>query len=119
MDQKDQPLFTLTVRQFSELTRNLVAEEVKKLLAQLHDENYDSKNESDICRADEACQITGIEKSTLYSKVSLEQIPSLTRRRPLLFSKKYLRLWIEAGRPKTNDLKRIYTILQQKGINGK
>ena len=113
MNQDNKPLFTMTVTQFKELTKSLIAEEVEKLRAEIQDTNTTSSNENDICRIDEVCQITGLKKSTIYSKLSKRQMPSLTRRKPLLFSKKQLQLWITAGRPKTDDSNQINTILKQ------
>ena len=58
----------------------------------------------DIIGIDSACQLLGYSKATIYSKVSLNQIPFLARGKPLLFSKKSLESWIKAGRPKTSSI---------------
>jgi len=58
----------------------------------------------DIINIDAASQLIGYSKATVYSKVSLNQIPVLTRGKPLLFSRKSLELWIEAGRPKISSM---------------
>ena len=114
MNRDDQPLFTLTVKQFSELTRSIIAEEVKQFSSQVQDFQIISENNGDMCFIQDACQITGLKKSTIYCKLSKKQMPSLSRRKPLLFSKKQLKMWIEAGRPKSDDLSHINVILKQK-----
>lgn len=119
MNRDEKPLFTLTVRQFSELTKSIVAEEIKKVLDRLQESENNSKSDCDICDIDKTCKITGLKRSSLYSKISLKQIPCLSRRRPLLFSQKHLEMWIAAGRPKTNDMNQIQVILQQKGMEKK
>jgi excisionase family DNA binding protein len=103
MKRDDNPLFALTIGEFSELAKRIIAEEVQKLADQIHDPNRDTKNDGDIGLIEQACQITGLKKSTIYSKLSKKQMPSLSRRKPLLFSKKQLQMWIKAGRPKTDD----------------
>ena len=113
MNRDDQPLFTLTVKQFSELTRSIIAEEVKQFSSQVQDLQIISENNGDICFIQDACQITGLKKSTIYSKLSKKQMPSLSRRKPLLFSKKQLQMWIIAGRPKSDDPSYINMILKK------
>ena len=55
---------------------------------------------SDTLDLKKASELTGLSSSTIYSKVSRFQMPSLTRGRPLLFSKKELMTWLASGRPK-------------------
>jgi excisionase family DNA binding protein len=112
MNRDNRPLFTLTIEEFSELIKSIIAEEVQKLTNQIQDPNRDTKNNGDICLIEQACQITGLKKSTIYSKLSKKQIPSLTRRKPLLFSKKQLQMWIKAGRPKIDDPDHINVIFE-------
>lgn len=47
----------------------------------------------------EVIKITGLKEKTIYSKVSRLQIPSITRGRPLMFSRAELQLWMKIGRP--------------------
>ena len=113
MNRDDKPLFALTLKEFSELAKSIIAEEVQKYIVQIQNPNTNSENDSDICLIEQACQITGLKKSTIYSKLSKKQMPSLCRRKPLLFSKNQLELWIKAGRPKTDHL----SILKSGSIN--
>ncbi len=118
MEPEDNPLFTLTIEQFKKLTRSIVAEEVKKIVNQSQGENNEFNNDTDTCFIDQACQITGLKKPTIYSKLSTKQIPSLSRGKPLIFSLKHLQMWIEAGRPKTDNMNQIKLILQQREDQG-
>ena len=113
MNRDDQPLFTLTVKQFSELTKSIIAEEVKQFSSQVQDLHKNPKYDCDVCFIEDACQLTGLKKSTIYSKLSKKQMPSLSRRKPLLFSKKQLQMWIIAGRPKSDDPSYINMILKK------
>ncbi len=113
MEPEENPLFTLTIGQFKELTRSIVYEEVNKIVNQCQGVNNNFKNDSDTCFIDQACQITGLKKPTIYSKLSSKQIPCLSRGKPLIFSIKHLQMWIVAGRPKTYDVNQIKLILQQ------
>ena len=117
MEPEENPLFTLTVRQFKKLTRSIIAEEVDKLVIQCQGVNNKLQNDSDTCFIEQACQITGLKKPTIYSKLSSKKIPSLSRGKPLIFSAKQLQMWIEAGRPKTDDMNQIKLILQQRNNN--
>ena len=58
----------------------------------------------DTIHLDEAVKITGLRPKSIYSKVSRLQIPSLTRGRPLLFSRAELQLWIKLGRPTITEM---------------
>jgi len=114
MDREDQLLVTLTIGQFKELTKTLVSEEVKQALIEYHKLNDISRDESRVCNIDQACQITKLKKATLYSKVSLGEIPYLSRRKPLLFDRDQLEMWIRASRPKTDSIDEIKKILEAK-----
>ena len=118
MEPEENPLFTLTIKQFKTLVRIIVSEEVNKVVNQCQGVNNESKNNSDTCFIDQACQITGLKKPTIYSKLSTKQIPSLSRGKPLIFSMKHLQMWIEAGRPKTDNMNQIKLILQQREDQG-
>ncbi len=116
-EENNLPLFSLTIKQFSNLLKRIIGKEVELLLSQLQEEKNNQSEEGDICDVNHACKITKMAKPTLYSKVSLNQIPYLSRGKPLLFSRKQLKLWIGAGRPKTNNLNRICSLNKKETIN--
>ena len=59
---------------------------------------------SDFIYIDEVMEITAYTRKTVYSKVSTNQMPVISRGRPLTFSRKKLYEWMSAGRPE-NKLK--------------
>ncbi|MBN1599051.1 MAG: helix-turn-helix domain-containing protein [Bacteroidales bacterium] len=56
----------------------------------------------DIGRIDLAMEVTGLTKSTIYTKVSKGEIPVLRRDGTLFFSRKMLEKWILEGKQLTN-----------------
>jgi len=107
-------LFNLTVRQFSELLRRIVGQEVELQFQNMEGDKGANANQLDICGIETACEITHLSKATIYSKVSLGQIVFISRKKPLLFSKEHLRKWLEADRPKTNSINEVDRILAEK-----
>jgi hypothetical protein len=59
---------------------------------------------SDFIYIDEVMEVAGYTRKTVYSKVSKNQMPVISRGRPLTFSRKKLYEWVSAGRPE-NKLK--------------
>ena len=104
----------MTVGQYSKLLRKIVAEEVVMILRECQEETNKNNQETDICVIDQAIEITRLAKSTLYSKVSKNHIPCLSRGKPLLFSKTHLEMWLKAGRPQTYYISIIEEILKKK-----
>jgi hypothetical protein len=91
------PVFGLSVRQYKELTRQIVAEEIAKVILQQNPKSP-AQNEDTIFIVD-VMRITGYKKNTVYTKVSRLQIPYLSRCRPLTFSKDAIIQWIKSGKP--------------------
>ena len=106
-------LFNLTVQQFLELIKRIVKREIEIQLQNMEDNKGVVGNPSAICGIEMACEITRLSKATVYSKVSLRQIPCLSRGKPLLFSRSHLELWIRAGRPKTDSIDEIEKNLEE------
>ena len=94
MPKEVKPLYTLSVEEFKQLTTQIVED---CLLAQQQPED-----KSDILDVEGAAKMLGYSVATLYSKVSKEQVPTLSRGRPLLFSKTDLLAWLKDGKPKMN-----------------
>ncbi len=53
------------------------------------------KNESELLSIDEACDFTGLAKSTIYKLVFDRKIPYQKQRKKLLFSKEQLKVWLD------------------------
>ena len=99
-------------------TRNVIKEDLPAILNQVlidffaaTELNRDHKSENDIIKISRVKDLTGYALPTIYAKVSRNEIPCLGRGRPLLFSKKHIHSWLQAGRPKTGNLKEINEIL--------
>ncbi|GAA3522281.1 hypothetical protein GCM10022393_41020 [Aquimarina addita] len=92
------PLYSLTVGEYTELNRRIIRQQLQELL--VHQEiPLVNKPERDIIFIDDACELTGYSKPTMYSKISRYEIPVLSRGKPLTFSKKVLIDWIHKGKP--------------------
>jgi len=95
------PLYALSVQEYIEISKKLFYEEAEKLIRREQQEN--SKEPNEIIFIDEVIQLTGYRRATIYSKVSRFEIPVLTRRKPLTFSRKAILQWLEAGKPHVLD----------------
>jgi len=113
MEHQDKLLVTLTVKQFSEITKKMVAEEVERIMKEIQESVGLPEKETEFCDVDQASKITKLTKATIYSKVSLLQIPCLSRGKPLIFSRSHLEGWIRAGRPKTDSVFEIEKALKE------
>jgi len=97
MSDQLKPLYALTVEEFTELNRGIIKREVQEAL---NNQGQSRPNaDRDIIFIDEACELTGYSKPTMYSKISRYEIPVLSRGKPLTFSKKILIQWIHDGKP--------------------
>ncbi|AUP81220.1 MerR family transcriptional regulator [Flavivirga eckloniae] len=102
MSKSLKPLYSLTIGEYIELNKRTFAEEVGKLLNN-QQTNSKEENKSDIIFIDEAADLTGYKKATLYSKVCRFEIPVLSRRKPLTFSRQAIIDWISNGKPSLID----------------
>lgn len=95
------PIWQFSIGEFEarlkKTVSTLIELAVKKAFEERASEIADTSDTLDLKKASE---LTGLSSSTIYSKVSRFQMPSLTRGRPLLFSKKELMTWLASGRPK-------------------
>jgi len=110
MSYLSKPMYSLTVEEYIELTRRIIAEETKKQINEKLNQKSVEKAEDDIIFFDDVLKITGYKKSTLYTKISRYEIPVLSRRTPLTFSKKALLYWINDGRPSVIEQDSIHHI---------
>ena len=96
------PIWQFSIGEFEarlkKMVSTLIELAVKKAFEERASEIADTS--SDTLDLKKASELTGLSSSTIYSKVSRFQMPSLTRGRPLLFSKKELMTWLASGRPK-------------------
>ena len=97
MSLENQPLYALSVEEFKKLNKEMVREQLREF----HNSKGEtvSKSDQDIIFIDDACELTGYSKPTMYSKISKYEIPVLSRGKPLTFSRKELIEWIRKGKP--------------------
>jgi predicted DNA-binding transcriptional regulator AlpA len=96
-DQKRQ-LLSLSLEEFTELLRKLITD------LRLPKTDKPQDKVSDFIYLDEVMEITGYTQKTVYTKVSKNQMPVISRRRPLTFSRKELQEWMSSGRPVKSDI---------------
>lgn len=97
MSNLEKPLYTLSVEEFTQLNRQIVRQQLEEF--NFSQTDLKQKPDQDIIFIEEACELTGYSKATMYSKISRYEIPVLSRGKPLTFSKKELIQWIHDGKP--------------------
>ena len=103
MSDLSKPLYSLTVGEYIELNKKAFSEEAEKIIHSKQNEAAPQKAESDIIFMDDVTKLTGYKKATLYSKVCRFEIPVLSRRKPLTFSRQAIIDWINDGKPSLID----------------
>ncbi|MBV7270566.1 helix-turn-helix transcriptional regulator [Winogradskyella luteola] len=104
MSDLSKPLYSLTVGEYIGLSKEAFAQEAKKLLTNTDGTFGLSKANNDIVFVEEVQELTGYKKSTIYSKVCRFEMPVISKRRPLTFSKKDIMNWLKDGKPSVMDL---------------
>jgi excisionase family DNA binding protein len=101
-DNKSKPIWQFTIGEFEAHLKRMVSTLIEQSVKKAFEERASlvTDSSSDTFDIKKASELTGLSQSTIYSKVSRFQMPSLTRGRPLLFSKKELMTWLASGRPK-------------------
>ncbi|WP_299095346.1 helix-turn-helix domain-containing protein [uncultured Winogradskyella sp.] len=98
------PLYSLTVGEYIDLSKEAFAQEAKKLLTNTDGTFGRSKTNNDIIFVEEVQELTGYKKSTIYSKVCRFEMPVISKRRPLTFSRKDIMNWLKDGKPTVIDI---------------
>ncbi|MFN6039976.1 MAG: hypothetical protein ACK452_16020 [Bacteroidota bacterium] len=93
------------MREFLKLQKLEIEDSIKEMLTLAVNEfKSEQPGQDDTIGIEEAVKVTGLKEKSIYSKVSRLQIPSITRGRPLLFSRAELQLWMKLGRPTIAEL---------------
>ena len=101
----DKPLWQLTMQEFIDIQKHEMTKLVKEMLNEaMNDIKSKDVPLEDTISAEDAAVITGLKMKTIYSKVSRLQIPSITRGRPLVFSRAELQNWMKIGRPTVAEM---------------
>jgi predicted DNA-binding transcriptional regulator AlpA len=103
MSDLSQPLYSLTVGEYIDLSKQTFASEVKKIISDSNINSSKPKSNNDIIFIDEVKELTGYKKSTIYSKVCRFEMPIISKRRPLTFSRKDIINWLKEGKPSVID----------------
>jgi predicted DNA-binding transcriptional regulator AlpA len=105
MKDLSKPLYSLTVGEYIDLTKQAFANEAEKLIKSSQKDNRTNTNtsNSDIIFIDEVKELTGYKKTTIYSKVCRYEIPVISKRRPLTFSRQAIIDWLKEGKPNVID----------------
>ncbi|MGZ4157658.1 MAG: helix-turn-helix domain-containing protein, partial [Bacteroidia bacterium] len=83
------------------LLPQMIQEELESLKELIELEQKPGK---DTIPLEEAAEMTGLKPKSIYSKVSRLEMPSLTRGRPLMFSRKQLSAWMRDGKPTVTEM---------------
>lgn len=102
----EKPLWHYTMQDFLDIQKKEIETSFKKMFADAVDEIKSEQKTpiEDTISLAEACKVTGLKEKSVYTKVSRLELPSLTRGRPLMFSRAELQLWMKLGRPTITEM---------------
>lgn len=106
MTDLNRPLFSLTIKEFLSLQNEDHEQKLLGLVQKVVNDTRleNQKEESDTINLAQAAQLTGLQEKSIYSKVSRLEFPSISRGRPLVFSRAELQLWMKLGRPTVAEM---------------
>ncbi|WP_299114112.1 hypothetical protein [uncultured Winogradskyella sp.] len=103
MSDLSKPLYSLTVGEYIDLSKEAFTREAERIINSYQNKNGTSISNSDIIFINEVKELTGYKNSTIYSKVCRFEIPVISKRRPLTFSRKDIINWLKDGKPSVID----------------
>ena len=93
-------LWQYTMREFLKAQKQSLESSIKEMLTIAVSEAKSEPTElEDTIGMEDAQKVTGLKEKSIYSKVCRLEIPTITRGRPLMFSRAELQLWMKIGRP--------------------
>lgn len=101
MTDLNRPLYSLSIKEFLSIQNEDHEQKLLGLVQKVVNDTRleNQKDESDTINLAEAARLTGLKEKSIYSKVSRLELPSISRGRPLVFSRAELQLWMKIGRP--------------------
>lgn len=101
----EKPLWHLSIKEFFKIQDKELFARIKGMIDDAFKEHKSEQPliEDTISLA-EACKVTGLKEKSIYTKVSRLELPSITRGRPLMFSRSELQLWMKLGRPTITEM---------------
>lgn len=103
MSDLTKPIYSLTVGEYLELNKKAFAIEADRIINNFQNKPGGGSSTSDIIFIDEVKELTGYKNSTIYSKVCRFEMPVISKRRPLTFSRKDIINWLKDGKPNVID----------------
>ncbi|TGV04817.1 helix-turn-helix transcriptional regulator [Flavivirga rizhaonensis] len=103
MSDLSKPIYSLTVGEYMQLNKKAFASEAEKIINNYQKNSGGNSSNNDIIFIDEVKELTGYKKSTIYSKVCRFEMPVISKRRPLTFSRKEIINWLKEGKPTVID----------------
>ena len=103
MKDLSQPLYSLTVEEYIDLSKQAFSDEAKKIIADYQKGSGSNSSNRDIIFIDEVKELTNYKKATIYSKVCRFEMPVISKRTPLTFSRKEIINWLKDGKPSVID----------------
>lgn len=98
-------LWQYTMREFLKAQKLEIENSIKEMLTMAVSKvKSDPPELEDTIGIDEATKVTGLKDKSIYSKVCRLEIPTITRGRPLMFSRAELQLWMKIGRPTVAEM---------------
>jgi len=106
MTDLNRPLYSLSIKEFLSLQNEAHEQKLLGLVQKVANDNRleNQKEESDTIHLPDVSRLTGLREKSIYSKVSRLELPSISRGRPLLFSRAELQLWMKLGRPTVAEM---------------
>jgi len=98
-----EPMFNQSVGEFLDIQNEFLDKKFEHFQNLLID-NKNTKAEDDIVRKEYVMETCNYTKDSVYSKVSRKEIPTISRGKPLLFSKKQILKWVYAGKPTLKEM---------------
>lgn len=102
---QEKGLWQLRIREFFQLQKKEIESTLREMLTMAVSEVKSEPPElEDTIGMEDARKITGLKEKSIYSKVCRLEIPTITRGRPLMFSRAELQLWMKIGRPTVAEM---------------
>jgi predicted DNA-binding transcriptional regulator AlpA len=103
MSDTARPLYALTVEEYREMNKELMSELLAEMTSNRESSITNAESREDIIFIDDLVILTGYKKPTIYTKVCRYELPVVSRRRPLTFSRSEILKWMEDGKPSLID----------------
>ena len=94
---------TLSTKEALELFDEVIERKLFRLEKLVDTAETRKDNDSDFIDRKDVARMTGYTQATVYSKVSRNEIPVISRNKPLTFSREIIKRWMALGKPNAYD----------------